>query len=70
MPGLYRLEIQTIAGGGKLSVSGQLSREPVRVAFDYFKANASPGQWLDSPNRERLPPAFGPSYKTRATLLH
>ena len=41
MPGLYRLEIQTIAGGGKLSVSGQLSREPVRVAFDYFKANAS-----------------------------
>jgi ATP-dependent Lon protease len=41
MPGLYRMEIQTIAGGGKLSVSGSLSREPVRVAFDYFKANAS-----------------------------
>ena len=41
MPGVYRMEIQTIAGGGKLSVSGQLSREPVRVAFDYFKANAS-----------------------------
>lgn len=41
MPGLYRMEIQTIAGSGKLSVSGSLSREPVRVAFDYFKANAS-----------------------------
>ena len=41
MPGIYRMEIQAIAGGGKLSVSGSLSREPVRVAFDYFKANAS-----------------------------
>jgi ATP-dependent Lon protease len=41
MPGVYRMEIQAIAGGGKLSVSGSLSREPVRVAFDYFKANAS-----------------------------
>ncbi|MCX7143762.1 MAG: hypothetical protein NT123_22510 [Proteobacteria bacterium] len=41
MPGAYRLEIQSIAGTGKLSVSGSLSREPVRVAFDYFKANAS-----------------------------
>jgi ATP-dependent Lon protease len=40
MPGTYRAEIQAIAGGGKLSVSGSLSREPVRVAFDYFKANA------------------------------
>jgi len=41
MPGLYRMEIQSIAGNGKLNVSGSLSREPVRVAFDYFKANAS-----------------------------
>ena len=41
MPGVYRMEIQAIAGSGKLSVSGSLSREPVRVAFDYFKANAS-----------------------------
>ena len=40
MPGVYRIEIQAIVGGGKLSVSGPLSREPVRVAFDYFKANA------------------------------
>ena len=41
MPGVYRMEIQAMAGGGRLSVSGSLSREPVRVAFDYFKANAS-----------------------------
>lgn len=41
MPGVYRMENQAIAGGGKLSVSGPLAREPVRVAFDYFKANAS-----------------------------
>ena len=41
MPGLYRMEIQSIAGNGKLNVSGPLPREPVRVAFDYFKANAS-----------------------------
>ena len=41
MPGIYRIEIQAIAGGGKLSTSGSLSREPVRVAFDFFKANAS-----------------------------
>lgn len=40
MPGVYRIEIQAMAGGGKLSVSGSVSREPVRVAFDYFKANA------------------------------
>jgi ATP-dependent Lon protease len=40
MPGTYRTEIQAIAGTGKLSVSGSLSREPIRVAFDYFKANA------------------------------
>lgn len=41
MPGVYRLEIQTIAGNGKVSVSGNSSRESSRVAFDYFKANAS-----------------------------
>lgn len=41
MPGVYRLEIQTMAGNGKLSVSGSGQREPVRIAFDYFKANAS-----------------------------
>ena len=41
MPGVYRLEIQSIAGGGKLSVSGAAPKEPVKVAFDYFKANAS-----------------------------
>ena len=41
MPGVYRMETQALAGSGKLSVSGSLSREHVRVAFDYFKANAS-----------------------------
>lgn len=40
MPGLYRLEIQPMAGTGKLSISGSLPRESVRVAFDYFKANS------------------------------
>ncbi|PTQ87120.1 protease Lon-related BREX system protein BrxL [Agitococcus lubricus] len=41
MPTIYRIEIQTLAGTGKLLVSGPLSREPVRIAFDYFKAHAS-----------------------------
>lgn len=41
MPGTYRTEIQALAGTGKLTVSGALLREPVRIAFDYFKANAS-----------------------------
>lgn len=41
MPGVYRLEIQTIAGNGKLSVSGSCQRESVRIAFDYFKANVN-----------------------------
>jgi len=41
MPGVYRLEIQSIAGNGKISISGNNSREPSRVAFDYFKAHAS-----------------------------
>jgi len=41
IPTIYRIEIQTIVGNGKLSVSGPISREPVRIAFDYFKAHAS-----------------------------
>ena len=41
MPGTYRLEIQTMAGSGRASVSGPAPREAVRVAFDYFKANVS-----------------------------
>src|SRR5574344_982570 len=41
MPGIYRLEIQSIAGGGKVNVSGAAPREAVKVAFDYFKANSS-----------------------------
>lgn len=32
MPTIYRIEIQTLAGTGKLLVSGPLSREPVRKA--------------------------------------
>jgi ATP-dependent Lon protease len=41
MPGTYRIEIQNIAGGGKVSASGSAPKEPVRIAHDYFKANAS-----------------------------
>ena len=41
MPGIYRLEMQAISGSGKISVSGAAPREAVRVAFDYFKANAA-----------------------------
>ncbi|MDP2828198.1 MAG: protease Lon-related BREX system protein BrxL [Sulfuricellaceae bacterium] len=41
IPGTYRLEIQSIAGSGKVSVSGGAPRDAVKVAFDYFKANAS-----------------------------
>ena len=41
MPGIYRLEIQSIPGTGKANVSGVAPREAVRVAFDYFKANSS-----------------------------
>jgi ATP-dependent Lon protease len=41
MPGAYRLEIQSMAGGGKMSFSGGGSKEPIRIAFDYFKANAT-----------------------------
>lgn len=43
MLGLYRLELQVIGGSGKLSLSGfgasTNAKEPVKVAFDYFKAN-------------------------------
>lgn len=41
MPGIYRMEIQSIPGGGKINVSGSAPREAMRVAFDYFKANSS-----------------------------
>lgn len=41
MPGVFRLEIQNIAGSGKISASGAAPKEPVRVAFDFFKANSS-----------------------------
>ena len=41
MPATYRLEIQSMAGGGKVSSSGAVPKEAVKVAFDYFKANAS-----------------------------
>lgn len=40
MPALYRLEIQSMTGSGKLSISGTIAREQVKVAYDYFKANA------------------------------
>src|SRR5262249_29875481 len=43
--GLYRLETQVTAGGGSLKISGVGSsgaaKEAVRVAFDFFRANAS-----------------------------
>jgi ATP-dependent Lon protease len=43
MLGLYRLELQVTAGSGKLSISGvgsnSASKESIRIAFDYFKAN-------------------------------
>lgn len=42
--GLYRLETQMTAGNGKLTISGvgtgSQSKEGIKVAFDYFKANA------------------------------
>ncbi len=45
MLGLYRLELQVIPGNGKLTLSGigsaQNAKEPLKVAFDYFKANVS-----------------------------
>ncbi len=41
MPGIYRLEIQSIPGGGKVNVSGAAPKEAVKIAFDFFKANSS-----------------------------
>lgn len=45
MPGLYRLELQVTKGSGKLVTSGlwnsSSAKEQVKIAFDYFKANAS-----------------------------
>ena len=44
MPGLYRLELQVTKGTGKLATSGMWNsssaKEQVKIAFDYFKANA------------------------------
>lgn len=44
MPGVYRIEMQMTAGSGKLAMSGLGSsteaKEQVKLAFDYFKANA------------------------------
>jgi ATP-dependent Lon protease len=41
--GLYRLELQVTSGNGKLSISGvssnSASKESIKVAYDYFKAN-------------------------------
>jgi ATP-dependent Lon protease len=36
MPGIYRLEIQSIPGTGKANVSGVAPRESVRVAISNF----------------------------------
>ncbi len=45
MPGLYRLELQVTKGSGKLATSGLwnsgTAKEQVKIAFDFFKANAS-----------------------------
>lgn len=45
MPGLYRLELQVTKGSGKLATSGlwnsSQAKEQVKIAFDYFKANAA-----------------------------
>lgn len=45
MLGVYRIELQSTPGNGKLSLSGLGSsastKEPIRIAFDYFKANVS-----------------------------
>jgi len=44
MPGLYRLELQVTKGTGKLATSGlwnsSAAKEKVKIAFDFFKANA------------------------------
>jgi ATP-dependent Lon protease len=38
--GVYRLEVQSIAGNGKLTASG-MPKEPAKVAYDYFKAHVN-----------------------------
>lgn len=41
--GLYRMELQVVSGGGKLSISGvgtsSQPKEAIKVAYDYYKAN-------------------------------
>jgi len=43
--GLYRLETQTTAGNGKLTISGlgsnATAKEALKIAYDYYKANIS-----------------------------
>lgn len=43
--GLYRIELQVTAGTGRLSISGSgvnaKSKEAIKIAFDFFKANIS-----------------------------
>ncbi|MBF0099870.1 MAG: protease Lon-related BREX system protein BrxL [Desulfobacterales bacterium] len=43
--GLYRLELQVVGGTGKLTISGSgvnhKTKEAIKIAFDYFKANIS-----------------------------
>ena len=43
--GLYRLELQVVGGTGKLSISGSgvntKTKEAIKIAFDYFKANVT-----------------------------
>jgi len=43
--GLYRMETQVTAGNGSLKMSGlgsnTAAKEPIKVGFDYFKANAA-----------------------------
>ena len=59
--GLYRLETQVTAGNGSLKTSGlgsnSAAKEAIKVGFDYFKANASPGQCLHQTWGPRLSPA-------------
>ena len=56
MLGLYRQELQLVGGSGKLSISGVGSntqaKEPIKVAFDYFKANYSRVTSLTKPSEK------------------
>jgi ATP-dependent Lon protease len=47
MPGIYRMEIQAMAGGGKLSASGAAPREPVRGSPSTTSRPIRPGQRID-----------------------